>query len=103
MVNWKKMVKRIPSKVQIARNKTYEIVWIDAFPDEVTMGETRFDKNQIVIKTNLSPKATIVTYLHEVVHAVSAEHDVELTENQVLALESSFYYLLKNDNVFKKD
>lgn len=103
MVNWKKMVKKIPSKVQIARNKTYEIVWIDSFADQITLGETRFDKNQIVIKSNLPPKTTIVTYLHEVIHAVSAEHDVELTENQVLALESSFYYLLKNDNVFKKD
>lgn len=101
MVNWKKMVTKIPSKVQIAKNKTYEIVWIDSFENEKVLGETRFDKNQIVIKKQLSPKTTIVTYLHEVIHAVSAEHDVELTENQVLALETSFYYLLKTDNVFK--
>lgn len=97
------MVKRIPSKVQIAKNRTYEIVWIDSFSDQSVLGETRFDKDQIVIKTNLSPKTTIITYLHEVLHAVSAEHDVVLTENQVLALENSFYYILKNDNVFKRD
>lgn len=103
MVNWKQMVKKIPSKVQISKNKSYEIVWIDSFENETVLGETRFDKNQIVIKKHLSPKMTTVTYLHEVIHAISAEHDVQLTENQVLALEGSFYYLLKSDNLFKKD
>lgn len=97
------MVKKIPSKVQISKSKVYEIVWIDSFQNESVLGETRFDKNQIVIKKHLPPKTTVVTYLHEVIHAVSAEHEVELTENQVLALEASFYYLLKGDNVFKRD
>ena len=103
MINWKQMIKRIPSKVQIAKSSSYEVVWIDSFDNDTVLGETRFDKRQIVIKKGLSPKITVVTYLHEVIHAISAEHNVELTENQVLALENSFYYLLKNDNIFKKD
>lgn len=103
MVNWKQMVKKIPPKVQIAKNKSYEVVWIDSFDNETVLGETRFDKSQIVIKKHLSPKMTVITYLHEVLHAVSAEHDVQLTENQVLALENGFYYLLKSDNIFKKE
>jgi hypothetical protein len=67
------------------------------------VGETRFDRKQIAIKDKLSPKNTVITYLHEVAHGLSAEHDMQLTENQILALEKGLYYLLKDGNLFKKD
>jgi len=103
MVNWKKLVKKIPNKVQLAKRGEYEVVWVDEFKQHDTIGETRFDRKQIAIKKNLSPKLTIITYLHEVIHGLSAEHDAQLTENQVLALEKGLYYLLKDGNLFKKD
>jgi len=103
MLNWKKLTKKIPSKVQLARGKNYEIVWVDSFPDETTVGETRFTNNQIAIKKNLSPKMTVTTFLHEVLHGISAEHGVDLTEKQVLAFEKAFHYILKNGNIFKEN
>lgn len=103
MINWKKLVKKIPNKVQLSKKGEYEIVWVDKFKEDLVMGETRFDRKQIAIKKKMSPKNTIITYLHEVAHGLSAEHDIELTEKQVLSLEKGLYYLLKDGNIFKKD
>lgn len=103
MVNWKNLVKKIPNKVQLSKRGEYEIVWVDSFKQPDVVGETRFDRKQIAIKDKLSPKNTVITYLHEVAHGLSAEHDMQLTENQILALEKGLYYLLKDGNLFKKD
>jgi hypothetical protein len=103
MVNWKKLVKRIPNKVQLSRKGEYEIVWVESFKEDDVVGETRFDRKQIAIKDKMSAKNTVITYLHEVTHGLSAEHNIQLTENQVLAIEKGLYYLLKDGNIFKKD
>lgn len=103
MVNWKKLLKQIPNKIQLSKNSYYEIVWVDAFSEPETMGETRFAKKQIAIKNKMSPKVTVLTYLHEVMHGFSAEHDADLTEKQVESLEKGLYFLLKDSNVFKKE
>lgn len=103
MVNWKSLMKKIPNKVQLSKRGEYEIVWVDSFKQDDVVGETRFDRKQIAIKKKMSPKNTVITYLHEVAHGVSAEHEIQLTENQILALEKGLYYLLKDGNLFKKD
>lgn len=100
MVNWKKFLKSIPHVVQWSRKGFYEVVWVDSFKDNETMGETRFNPNQIAIKSGYSPKETVHTYLHECIHAISAEYDVGLTETQVQKLEKAVYYILKKNNVF---
>lgn len=101
MISWKKLKSKIPHKVEVARKVFYEILWVDSFVNERTMGETRFDLKQIVVKNNLSPKDTVHTYLHEYAHAASHEHGIELTENQVLAFEETLQFILKYDNIFK--
>jgi hypothetical protein len=103
MVNWKKLVKKIPNKVQLSKKGEYEIVWVDSFKEKDVVGETRFDRKQIAIKNKMSAKTTIITYLHEVAHGLSAEHEIQLTENQILSLEKGLYYLLKDGNLFKED
>jgi hypothetical protein len=101
MVNWKSLKTKIPPRVQVAKNVYYEICWVDAFRSPETLGETRFDTRQILIKLGMSPKETVTTYLHELGHALSAEYNANLTEAQVLALESALYFMLKDSNVFK--
>lgn len=96
-------MKKIPNKVQLSKRGEYEIVWVDSFKQTDVVGETRFDRKQIAIKNKMSPKSTVITYLHEVAHGLSAEHEIQLTENQILALEKGLYYLLKDSNLFKKD
>lgn len=75
---------------------------MDSFVDENVLGETRFDVKQIAIKDDQPPKEKVHTYLHELLHAISDEYEVGLTETQVRALEKAIYYILKGDNVFRK-
>lgn len=100
MVNWKKLANKIPHRVQIASKAYYEVVWVSDFPDGNTLGETRFDQKQIAIKQGLTPKLTVTTFIHELCHAASYEHNINLTESQILAMEKSFYFWLKDKNVF---
>jgi hypothetical protein len=102
MVNWKDLLNRIPHTVHTGYKHRFEIVWVDDFPDGKTAGETRFDPLQIAIKKGQSDKEAVLTYLHEVLHAVSHTHDIGLTETQVRKLEKALTPLLKDDNVFTK-
>lgn len=88
-VSWKKLVKKIPHRVRVGPQKYYEVVWIDEFAqDPERMGEMRPDVKQIVIKRGLSAKETVGTVFHEFMHALGAEHNIDLTEAQVLQLEA---------------
>lgn len=102
MIIWKKLVKLIPHFVTIKRKVIYEVMWTEDFLRRDHVGETRFDTRQIVIKTNQTPKETVHTYIHEVLHAVSHEYDAALTETQVLALEKALTMALIKDNIFKE-
>ena len=95
MINWKKLHKRIPTQIKI-KDQLFEIVWsTEIINDKHIMGMTRFDPNQIIIKIGQSPKETVHTYIHEVVHAIDYVYDIDLTEEQVLAIESSLSVILK--------
>lgn len=102
MINWKSLTKKIPHRVQVSRKSFYEVCYVDSFVDENVLGETRFDVKQIAIKDEQPPKEKVHTYLHELLHAISDEYEVGLTETQVRALEKAIYYILKGDNVFRK-
>lgn len=102
MIRWINFLKKIPSAVHVSRKARYEVVWSDMIgKDENVLGETRFSPKQIVIKNSLSPKEAVHTYIHEVLHAISEEYDVNLTETQVRKLEKALHYILKEGNIFK--
>ncbi len=99
-IDWDDLVSRIPHFIQLKKAR-YEICWVDDFKDGKTLGETRFDPKQILIKTGQTAKEAVKTYLHEVEHATSHEFDANLTEAQVRALEKSLPWILKPGNIFK--
>lgn len=102
MTNWKSLAKSIPSRLHVGKKTYYTIVWVDNFPNENVVGETRHDIKQIAIKIGQSPKQTVLTYLHEIFHVFSDEYEIKLTETQIQALESYLPLILKPDNVFIK-
>lgn len=101
MINWTKLKRRIPSKVLIG-NTIYEVLFIDEFKSPSTLGETRLEDKQIILKNGQTPKELVKTYLHECLHAVSEEFEVGLTEQQILKMEEALSCILKDGNVFKK-
>lgn len=94
-INWKKLAKSIPNLTPPVQGESYEIVYIDDFKDGKTLGETRFDFKQIVIKKNQSDTELCYTAFHEILHLISDQYKVRLTESQVLALEKSLPFWLK--------
>lgn len=93
--NWNKLVKNIPTRVQVAAKVHYEVLLIKDFHGEDTYGEARYDQRQIVLKSDMGPKITTEVYLHELFHALSNEHNIGLTEEQVLNFEKAFPYIIK--------
>jgi len=103
MINWFKYLQNIPARIKIGKN-TYEILWIQEFKDKEQVGESRFsEEKQILIKIGQSNKESVHTYFHEVLHAISEEYSVNLTENQVLNLEKALKDLIKDNNLWKKE
>lgn len=103
-ISWAKLKKQIPSRIMIARKKWYDVVWstnLTNYQGKQLYGATSQDPPVITIQTGMSPKLTVITYLHELAHALSFEYDLDLTEKQIQKLEKSFYYLLKDKNIFK--
>ena len=94
MINWKKVKSKIPHRLRIKNKIWYEILWVDDFKDGKTLGESRLHLKQLVLLKNMSPKLTIETFVHELLHVISHEYGSDLTEKQVLAMEKSTPYLL---------
>ena len=103
-VNWAKLKKNIPSRVQIASGVFYDVFYgQDLVVGKKTscVGVTDHDKRLILLDKGISAKETVLTYLHELTHALSFEHEIILTETQVQLIEKSLYYMLKPNNIFK--
>lgn len=94
------LLKLIPARVRITRDVTYEVLFIDSFPDPKQVGECRPDSKQIVIKKGESHTETFKTYIHEVLHAMSLEREgMNLTEKQVRLLEDEVFRVLKLNKI----
>ena len=94
--DWKKKMRHIPAKVQIAPKVAYDITFQKEIitPGGVHLyGFTDLDNKIITIKMDMTPKLTVETYIHECFHAFSEENELGLTENQVLGLEHIIPYL----------
>jgi len=100
-IDWEELVSRIPHVIQVKKTKC-EVCWIDDFKDGNTLGETRFNPTQIILKAGQTPKEAFSTYAHEVLHFLSDEYDAKLTEKQVLALEKALIWILKPGNLLKE-
>lgn len=102
MINWSKYYNSIPAKIIIGKS-VYKIFWVDEYPkDNKQLGETNFSPiKYISININQTVKESVMTYWHEILHAMSYEYNANLTEKQVLALEKSLPLIIKRDNMFK--
>lgn len=102
MIDWAKYFKRIPVSVQLTKKVKYDVLWTRPDPSLDHIGRTHTDSKQIIVDNTLKPKLAVHTYIHELIHAISEEYKVGLSEKQVLALEKALYFVLKPVNVFKE-
>lgn len=105
-INWKKQLVKIPSQVQVAPKVYYQVVWQKDLADSrgnFIFGLTDLDNKIITIRMDMKPRITVETYWHELQHAFSEEHKINLTENQVLRSEHTLPYLLMKNNVWNDE
>jgi Zn-dependent peptidase ImmA (M78 family) len=90
----------IPNSVRITPKVTYGVLWF-AF-ENGNRGETIFDPKEMRINLNITDSKKESTFMHEVIHAISHEHEIGLTESQVLKLEKGLMRLIRlNPKLFK--
>lgn len=83
-------IKHYPKKVFV-RNFTYTV----KFTDKIThYGDTDSKKKEIRIKKGMSERSTFITFIHELLHALSDEHKLDLKHDTVYALEEALAELL---------
>jgi hypothetical protein len=86
----------IPPRVRITARASYDVVFQDRIADdERCMGLCDFQKRTIYLASRLSETERLKTFIHECLHAISAEHGFELPHRTVYALEESLVKFLK--------
>lgn len=94
-INWPSLRLNIPHKVKVAPKEFFEILWSDCLADtqgKKIYGRTEFDPKQIIINVDQADKDAVLTYFHEFIHALDDQHEIGLTEKQVIKLEKCFPY-----------
>lgn len=96
----KKLKDLIPPKVRITSKVSYEVLFVDEFPNPRTLGECRPNEKQIVLKNGQSDTEIYKSYVHELFHSFSFEYPgLNLTEKQVQKLEEAMYRYERLNNI----
>jgi hypothetical protein len=70
-------------------------VYVDRFDDEQILGQCCPDKRIIYIRKKLSNKKRIVTFIHEVMHAIEYEYEECIIPHSTLnKLDEAMYMVL---------
>lgn len=99
MINWKSLSKRIPKKFKVGR-KTFKVQWVNEFPDKKQVGESDWNNKIIYLKKKQSKSELVHTYIHEVIHIVSDEFELKISEKQVRGLEKTLRFWIESGNIF---
>jgi hypothetical protein len=81
----------------IVNEEEYTVTFQKKVIDANTLGICDSGEKRIVIKKGITPKERFSTYIHEVLHAIEFEYEVEIKHEVVYALEEALIkYLLEN-------
>jgi len=95
-----KIISKLPQKLRITSKVSYELLYLLEFNDNKTLGECRPNEKQIVVVSGQPTTELTKTYIHELLHALSFEYNINLTEAQVQKLEVAIYNFLRLNKVF---
>lgn len=82
----------------------YESLIYDTDEQQEYLGRANYPDCQMQIKTGRAPSQMAETFLHEVVHAISNDRRLEMSEHQVDQVAAGLLALIvDNPDVFGKD
>jgi len=82
--------KQYPKSIHFSL-QTYEIRFVKNLKH---YGDTDPEKKLIRIKAGLSPRMTLTTFVHELLHVIEFEHPLKLAHKTVYSLEAAILELL---------
>jgi hypothetical protein len=95
------VIKKLPFKIRYEAKGSYGVSVVSGFPEPLD-GTCNPNTKEIKIRAGMGDKATVSALLHEVIHMISFERSLELTESQVLGLEIGLWKVLELNPSFKK-
>jgi len=85
-------------------------LWADKLEDtkgNKLHGKTEFDPRRIILNKEQTIKETVSTAVHEWFHGLDHDHEMGLTEDQILKLEKAYPYMrelvLTLEGITKRD
>lgn len=95
------MIKKLPYRIRYEPRKAYGVNLVSGFPEPLD-GTCDPNKKEIKLRGDMSERSTVSALLHEVLHLLSFERGLELTEAQVLGLELGLLRILELNPDFAK-
>lgn len=81
---------KYPKKIYVGM-EIYRVI----FTDKINcFGETDPEKRTIKLKKGMSPRSTLTTFIHELLHAIEFESDIKIKHKQIYELEAGIFELL---------
>ena len=78
---------KFPFRIRYEPRKAYGVNFVSGFTDLDQVGSCNPNTKEIKIKSGLSEKETVNTMLHERIHVLGFERELNLTEAQVEGIE----------------
>lgn len=95
------MIKKLPFKIRYEAKKCYGVSLVSGFPEPLD-GTCNPNTKEIKLRGDMSERSTTAALLHEVIHMISFERNLDLTEEQVLGLEIGLWKVLELNPRFLK-
>ena len=95
------MIKKLPYRIRFAPKKGYGVNLVSGFPEDLD-GSCNPNTQEIKIKGEMGEKRTIAALTHEIIHLISFEWNLSLTESQVLGLEEGLLKILELNPKYRK-
>lgn len=95
------MIKKLPYRIRYQARKAYGVSLVSGFPEPLD-GTCNPNTKEIKLRGDMSERSTVAALLHEVIHLISFERGLDLTEAQVLGLELGLWRILELNPKFAK-
>jgi len=95
------MIKKMPYRIRFEPRKAYGVSMVSGFEEDLD-GTCNPNTKEIKIRAGMGDKATLSALTHEVIHLISFEKNLNLTESQVLGLEIGLFKILELNKDYVK-
>ena len=96
---------KLPDKIKVG-GTVYDIVFIKPKPGKLCVtknwGEICLDECKIYISSDVDTQRQWQILMHEVIHAIEADNDMDSAECYIQTISCSFYAFLKDNNLLKE-